>query len=109
MGVSFHNKKFKFNLSTYVGEYMPHIFNDFKNARQAIINRQKTKNIIDQVLVTSLDLSRLKYMRNITSLMLDFWEIFLIKMNCFLFLEQNQTKSIIICNALTDLLTKNKI
>ena len=48
------------------------MFNDSKNVESAIINRHKTKEIMKKVLVTSADLKRLKHMRKMMTLMLDF-------------------------------------
>ena len=64
-----------FNMSTYFGEYML-IFlmiRRWLDKLLSIINRHKTKNIIEQVLVTAIDLTRLKGMRKMTSLVLDFF------------------------------------
>ena len=64
-------RNLSFNLSEYAGDYLPHMFVDSKIAEKIVIYRQKTKKIVEDVLLKKINFDLIQKMRQSFSLSLD--------------------------------------
>ena len=120
-------KNLSFSYSDTYGKYISHMFEDSISAKKVVLNRHKTKEIIELVLVSAVDLSRMPGIRKLTSIMIDSSrdiqnknELILavqyfddssksIKKIVFEILEQNDTKSKQILDSLIEVFKVSQI
>ena len=64
-------RNLSFNLSEYAGDYLPHMFLDSKIAEKTVLYRQKTKKIVEDVLLKKIEFNVIEKMRQLFSLSLN--------------------------------------
>ena len=65
------SRNLSFNFTDYASDYFPHMFNDSKIAQKITINRKKTKRIIEDVLLKTIEASMICNLRRVFSFSID--------------------------------------